>query len=680
MNSGHSRPFAQSKIRTRNNSITPVVDDHVQNWMNEQLDAQLARLKDELTAAIQSTLSGTGQRHTNNGRNSDPYKVQLASIHLYDTASLWHRQFVKLMGENASWNSFKEAILLRFGNAYDDPMDEIKNLRHVGTIEEYQNAFDKLISRIDLLEDQQISFYIAGLQREIELAVRMFRPKSLAEVGQVFNLEVVADSADTYFDDSVFEHREEVVHEEVSGEVIKFTPQISLNALNGVESFQTLRVTGHVRKHDLHILIHTGSTHNFLDVHKDKKLGCHLSSTFPLKVDIPGGAQLTSKNICKKFAWKIHGEEFVVDAMEHSDELSRFKNGIQIQGKKGSFKGDKEVLFAVDGRDKKARTKSSTIIYGLMCLAFYNIEYGLCYSYKRYSYFHCYLLTHFDDVFVVPTSLPPMREYDHKIVLKKGTEPIFSRPYRHPPTQKDAIEVMVKELLDSGVIRPSQSPFSSPAVMVKKKDGTWRMCIDYKKLNAQTIKDKFPIPIIEELIDELQGSQYFSKLDLRSGYHQIRMCQDDVEKTAFKTHEGHYDFLVMPFGFTNAPSTFQALMNSVFKSYLRKFVLVFFDDILVYSPDLRSHVKHLELVLLLLRKHTLFAKHSKCVFGSKRVEYLGHVITGAGAFVWTEKAQSASIFLKEVMVNALVLKLPNFDEEFIVETNASGEGIGDVLQ
>jgi hypothetical protein len=178
-------------------------------------------------------------------------------------------------------------------------------------------------------------------------------------------------------------------------------------------------------------------------------------------------------------------------------------------------------------------------------------------------------------------SLLPPRSWCHRIQLLPGTAPVVVRPYRYVHAQKTELERQCANMLHQGVIRHSSSLFSVPVLLVRKLDDSWRFCVDYHALNAKTVKDKFPIPVVEELFDEMRHAKFFTKLDLRAGYHQVRMHLDGVEKTAFQTNQGLFEFLVMPFGLTNASATFQALMNEVLRPFLHLFVLVFFDNILI---------------------------------------------------------------------------------------------------
>nr|GFA84802.1 putative reverse transcriptase domain-containing protein [Tanacetum cinerariifolium] len=213
-------------------------------------------------------------------------------------------------------------------------------------------------------------------------------------------------------------------------------------------------------------------------------------------------------------------------------------------------------------------------------------------------------------------------------------------PYRLAPPEMKELSEQLKELSDKGFIRPSSSPWGAPVLFVKKKDGSFRMCIDYRELNKLTVKNRYPLPRIDDLFDQLQGSSVYSKIDLRSGYHQLRVREEDVPKSAFRTRYGHYEFQVMPFGLTNALTVFMDLMNHVCKPYLDKFVIVFIDDILIYSKNKKKHEEHLRTVLKLLKKEELYAKFSKCEFWIPKVQFLGHVINSKGIHVDPAKIKS----------------------------------------
>ncbi|GJT61742.1 putative reverse transcriptase domain-containing protein, partial [Tanacetum coccineum] len=330
--------------------------------------------------------------------------------------------------------------------------------------------------------------------------------------------------------------------------------------------------------------------------------------------------------------------------------------------------------------------------------------------------------------------LPPTRQVEFQIDLVPGAAPVARAPYRLAPSEMKELSEQLKELSDKGFIRPSSSPWGAPVLFVKKKDGSFRMCIDYRELNKLTVKNRYPLPRIDDLFDQLQGSSVYSKIDLRSGYHQLRVREEDIPKTAFRTRYGHYEFQVMPFGLTNAPAVFMDLMNRVCKPYLDKFVIVFIDDILIYSKSKQEHEEHLKIILELLKKEELYAKFSKCEFWIPKVQFLGHVIDSEGIHVdpakiesikdwtspkspteirqflglagyyrrfiegfskiakpmtkltqkkvkfdWGDKQETAFQLLKQKLCSAPILALPEGSEDFIAYCDASKKGLGAVL-
>jgi hypothetical protein len=250
------------------------------------------------------------------------------------------------------------------------------------------------------------------------------------------------------------------------------------------------------------------------------------------------------------------------------------------------------------------------------------------------------VLEYFEDVFKEVPGLPPRRDIDFSINLMPGVAPVSKNPYRMSTPELKELQMQLEELMKKGYIHPSVSPWGALVFFVRNKDGTLRLCIDFKQLNKVTIKNKYPLPRIDDLFDQLKDAKIFSKIDLRSGYHQVRIKEEDIIKTSFKTRYGHYEFTMVPFGLSNAPDVFMCLMNGVFREYLDKFFIVFWDDILIYSKSEEEHEHHLRMVLQVLRERQLYAKLSKCSFYQKQIHYLGHIISKDGIAMDLEKIEA----------------------------------------
>lgn len=438
---------------------------------------------------------------------------------------------------------------------------------------------------------------------------------------------------------------------------------LSFNALKGSSHIGNLRFQGSIQGTPLQILLDSGSSDNFLQPRLAQFLRLPIEPTPNFRVLVGNGNSLTAEGYISNLVVQIQGNslqlpvyllpiagaDLVLGAAwlatlgPHIADYSALSLKFYLGNTFVTLWGDNQGIPSPAQYHHIKRLQSTHAIAERFTLQIRQQpetpEPEPNFSPTLNPELHALLLK-YKSVFAAPTGLPPPRSHDHVIPLLKGSNSVKVKPYRYHHSQKELIETMVKDMLMEGIIQPSTSPFSSPILLVKKKDGTWCCCTDYRALNAITIKDSFPIPTVDELLDELCGAMYFSKLDLCSGCHQILDKPADRYKTAFRTHQGLYEWLVMPFGLTNAPATFQSLMNSVFPQQLRKSVLVFFDDILIYGPSWPAHLIHLEEVLQLLHQHCLFVRLSKCSFGLSKVDYLGHTVSNQGVEMDQSKVQA----------------------------------------
>ena len=499
----------------------------------------------------------------------------------------------------------------------------------------------------------------------------------------------------------------------------------------------------------VHALIDPGSTHSYIctDIPSVKNLP-RSGTEYDILVTNPLGHSVIMNRLYRDCPIRIREYEFLGDLIELSfkefdvilgmDWLSRHQVMVDCRMKRVTLRtlNEDEVTFIGEMSNHLSNVISATTARKMVrkrCEAY--LAYVIDTVKARPSVSDIATVSDFSDVFPEEfPELPPQREIEVAIDVVPNATLASITLYRMALVELKKLKLQLQELLEKRFIRPSVSPWGAPVLFVKKKDGTLRLCIDYRKLNKLTIKNKYPLPRIDDLFDLLKGESIFSKIDLRSGYHQLRIKDVDVHKTTFRTRYGHYEFLVMPFGLTNAPAAFMDLVNRVFRPYVDQFVVVFINDILMYSKDRENHDTHLRVVLDTLRKEQLYAKLSKCEFWLNEVSFLGHIVSkeGIGAdpkkievvvewkpprnvievrsflglvgyyrrfvkgfsmiaapmmrllqknvkFEWDEECQRSFDKLKAFLTKASVLNQPTCCKEYVIFSDASLNGLGYVL-
>ncbi|WVZ94190.1 hypothetical protein U9M48_040114 [Paspalum notatum var. saurae] len=457
---------------------------------------------------------------------------------------------------------------------------------------------------------------------------------------------------------------------------------ISLHALTGISTANSMRLHVRVSNADLLALVDSGSTHTFINTATAQRLGLHVHPRPGLSVKVANGDRVASLGLCPDMSLHVQGEAFYINTYALALDGFDIVLGVQWLASLGPIVWDFAALSMEFWRDGRVVRWSGV---GSSAPAVLSI--GSATDLMEALLLDC------DDVFAVPTTLPPVRRHDHRIHLLPGAAPVAVRPYRYPQLLKDEIERQREDMLAQGIIRHTSLPFSSPVLLVRKHDGSWRFCVDYRALNDKTVKDKFPISVVDELLDELKGARFFTKLDLRSSYHQVRMHPDDVAKTAFYTHHGHFEFLLFLGG---ASTTRQGCPTVAAQSFsLPQKVQCFFgketvvylghiisSDGVAMDPDKVAAVEawpRPRTIRALCGFLGLTGYYRKFIAGYGSVAHALTALLKREAFSWAPEAEHAFVVPKRALMSAPLLQLPDFSARFVVDCDASGSGFGAVL-
>ncbi|KAA0061789.1 reverse transcriptase [Cucumis melo var. makuwa] len=654
-----------------------------------------------------------------------------------------------------TWEQFKESFYVKFfsANVKYVKQQEFLNLEPGDmTMEQYDAEFD-MLSRFapDVVKDKaaRTEKFVRGFRLDLQDIVRALRPATHADALRLALDLSLHERADPFKAagrgstlGGIFQrHRQELA---AAGRTLRELPACQRcgrvhggRCLIGSGVFFRCKQPGHttdeaeragtvvtgtlpILGHYELVLFDSGSSHSFISSVFVRQMGIEVELLGSiLSVSTPSGAVMLSKDKIK--ACQVGVANHVLDVTLLVLDMRDFDVILGMDWLSANH-------ASIDCSRKEASKLLNQGTWGILASVVDTREPEVSLSSDP-------MVREYPDVFPdeLPR-LPPLMEVDFAIELEPETAPIFKAPHRMAPVELKELKVQLQELLDKGFIRPSVSPWAAPILFVKKKDGSMCLCIDYRELNNVTVKNHYPLPRIKDLFDQLQGATVFSKIDLRSGYHQLRIRDSDIPKTAFRSRYGHYEFIMMSFDLTNAPAVFMDLMNKVFKDFLDRFVIVFIDDILVYSKIEVEYEDHLHQVLGTLRANKLYAKFFKCEFWLKKVSFLGHVVSSKGVsidpakievvtswprsstvneicsflglagyyrrfvedfsrianpltqltrkgtpFVWNPACESSFQELKQKLVFAPVLTVPDGSGAFVIYSDASKRGLGCVL-